>query len=134
MQQCLELLDQDVAGIHFYTLNRSSATRAKEHRSILFPGVVVDHAAEVCGISADGWGSRRPGARSFRTIDKGVQMPANHRMGVYRELDRMRFPVTAGGVTVLLKETQLHREAEATGLASSYFGVGRSAPALVDVD
>jgi len=27
-QQCLELLEHDAAGIHFYTLNRSSATRA----------------------------------------------------------------------------------------------------------
>ena len=27
-QQCLALLDADVAGIHFYTLNRSAATRA----------------------------------------------------------------------------------------------------------
>lgn len=27
-QQCLELLENDVAGIHFYTLNRSAATRA----------------------------------------------------------------------------------------------------------
>lgn len=27
-QQCLDLLDHDAAGIHFYTLNRSTATRA----------------------------------------------------------------------------------------------------------
>ena len=27
-QQCLALLEQDVAGIHSYTLNRSTATRA----------------------------------------------------------------------------------------------------------
>ena len=26
-EQCRALLDQDVAGIHFYTLNQSSATR-----------------------------------------------------------------------------------------------------------
>ena len=26
--QCLELIDRDVASIHFYTLNRSTATRA----------------------------------------------------------------------------------------------------------
>ena len=27
LEQCHDLLDHDVAGIHFYTLNRSDATR-----------------------------------------------------------------------------------------------------------
>ena len=28
IEQCNELIDRDVAGIHFYTLNKSTATRA----------------------------------------------------------------------------------------------------------
>jgi methylenetetrahydrofolate reductase (NADPH) len=28
LEQCQDLLDNNVAGIHFYTLNRSDATRA----------------------------------------------------------------------------------------------------------
>jgi len=37
LEQCHDLLDCSVAGIHFYTLNRSDATR------IIFDGLGIQH-------------------------------------------------------------------------------------------
>lgn len=100
---------------------------AQVRRSILSPGVVVDHQAEVVDSVLMEGVRVGPGALICRAIlDKGVEVPAGCAIGVDLEEDRQRFHVSPGGVVVLPKGADLSRQAEEAQYARAFYGNGSS--------
>ncbi len=97
---------------------------AQVRRSLLSPGVVVDHQAEVVdSVLMDGV-KVGAGARIRRAvIDKDVRIPAGARIGFNQEADQRSFHVSPGGIVVIPKETEL-RPVEEEQAAYAYFGCG----------
>ena len=74
------------------------------HGSVISPGVRVERGARVEGsVVMDGVVIGEGAVVRRAILDKNVIVPPGARIGVDPELDRQRYPVSAGGVTVLGK-------------------------------
>ena len=81
---------------------------AHVERSIVAPGVYVDHDAHVTDSILFPGVRVGPGARLQRCIvDKNVVVPDWYRIGLDAEHDRERFTVSAEGITVIEKDRKL---------------------------
>ena len=87
----------------------SIVSGAHAERSILGPGVYVDHDAHVVDSILFPGVVVGPGARLHRVIvDKNVVVPAGLRVGFDRAADEARFTVSDRGITVIEKDRNLH--------------------------
>ena len=93
------------------------------YRSILSPGVVVDHEAEVIdSVLMDGV-HVGPGARISRAVvDKNVRVPAGCRIGVNLERSNGSFDVTPNGVMVVPKNAELSTPGMEAEGAQAFYG------------
>jgi glucose-1-phosphate adenylyltransferase len=81
---------------------------AHVERSIIAPGVYVDHDADVTDSILFPGVRVGPGARLQRCIvDKNVQVPGRTSIGIDPDRDGERFTVSTEGVTVIEKDRQL---------------------------
>ncbi len=81
---------------------------ATVERSIVAPGVYVDHDAHVTDSILFQGVRVGPGARLNRCIiDKNVQVPEWYRIGLDRGEDEERFTVSGDGITVIPKDRKL---------------------------
>ena len=81
---------------------------ANVERSIVAPGVYVDHDAHVTDSILFQGVRVGPGARLNRCIvDKNVQVPDGYRVGLDRGEDEERFTVSGDGIAVIPKDCKL---------------------------
>ena len=86
----------------------SIVSGAHVERSIVAPGVYVDHDAHVTDSILFNGVRVGPGARLHRCIvDKNVIVPDWYRVGLDHELDRERFSISDEGIAVIEKDRQL---------------------------
>ena len=84
---------------------------ARVEKSILAPGVEVDHEAEVVESVLLNGVRVGPGARIHRAIiDENVRVPPGYCIGTDPEADRRRFHVSPGGVAVVAELGSARRE------------------------
>ena len=89
----------------------SIVSGAHVERSIVGPGVYVDHDAHVVDSIIFPGVTIGPGARLNRVVvDKNVVVPAGLRIGFDRAVDEARFTVSDNGITVIDKDRNLNAE------------------------
>ena len=92
-------------------------------RSVLSPGVVVDHEAEVIDCVLMDGVQVGPGARLSRVVvDKGVQIPAGCRLGANLERSTDLFDVTPNGVMVVPKNADMSSRRIGTEWGQAFYG------------
>jgi glucose-1-phosphate adenylyltransferase len=86
----------------------SIVSGAHVERSIVAPGVYVDHDAHVTDSILFNGVRVGAGARLHRCIvDKNVDVPERYRVGLDHDLDRDRFTVSEAGIAVIEKDRKL---------------------------
>jgi glucose-1-phosphate adenylyltransferase len=86
----------------------SIVSGAHVERSIVAPGVFVDHDAHVTDSILFNEVRVGAGARLHRCIvDKNVEVPEHFRVGLDHDLDRERFTVSEAGIAVIEKDRRL---------------------------